>query len=83
LAVDEAALDEACATGFLLTVEDHHAGSGMGSVLASAMAQRGLSAKLRILGVSRYGDSGKSSELYAAMGLDAAGIARAFKELLH
>ncbi|MDR1873424.1 MAG: transketolase [Synergistaceae bacterium] len=81
LAVDEEALVEACGRGPVLTVEDHNVESGMGSVLASAMAQRGLQAKIRLLGVTGYAGSGKSPELYAAMELDAAGIAKSFVEL--
>jgi transketolase len=81
LVIDEEALAEACGRGPVLTVEDHNVASGMGSVLASAMAQRGFQSKIKLLGVTRYADSGKSSELYAAMGLDAAGIAKAFAEL--
>ena len=82
LVVDESALAEACATGAILTVEDHNVTSGMGSIIASAMAQRGLSGvRIKLLGVHRYGDSGKSSDVYAAMGLDTAGIVRAFTEL--
>ena len=73
---------EACATGAILTVEDHNVTSGMGSIIASTMAQKGLSGmRIKLLGVHRYGDSGKSSDVYAAMGLDTAGIVRAFTEL--
>ena len=78
---DEAALVEACATGAILTVEDHNVESGMGSILASTMARKGLQAKIKLLGVDHYADSGKSSDLYAAMGLDAAGIAKSFATL--
>jgi transketolase len=81
LAVDEEALEEACETGFVLTVEDHNARSGMGSILTSAMTLKGFHARIKLLGVDRYAESGKSSELYAAMGLDTAGIAKAFAEL--
>lgn len=81
LVVDEAALVEACATGAILTVEDHNVESGMGSILASTMARKGLQAKIKLLGVDHYADSGKSSDLYAAMGLDAAGIAKSFATL--
>lgn len=81
LEVDRAALEEGCATGHILTVEDHHAGSGMGSLMALEMMRLGLSARFEALGVTRYGDSGTAADVYAAMGLNAEGIARAFGRL--
>ena len=81
LEVDMEALREACGLGCVLTVEDHHVDTGMGSILAVAMARHGLLAKMRNLGVTRYGDSGPSSAVLAAMGLDEKGIAQSFLEL--
>ena len=81
LEVDCAALEEACASGYVLTVEDHNAESGMGSIMALEMARRGLVAHFANLGVTRYGDSGAAAEVYRAMGLDAEGIAQAFLRL--
>ena len=75
------ALREACGLGCVLTVEDHHADTGMGSILSVAMARHGLLAKMRNLGVTRYGDSGPSPAVLAAMGLDEKGIAQSFLEL--
>ncbi len=81
LEVDRAALEEACASGYVLTVEDHHAGSGMGAIMALEMARRGLSARFDTLGVTRYGDSGAAADVYRAMGLSAEGVAEAFARL--
>ena len=81
LEVDREALKAACASGYVLTVEDHHAGSGMGSILALEMAHSGLSARFAALGATRYGDSGPAADVYAAMGLNARGIAEAFARL--
>lgn len=82
LAVDEKALAEAFATGAVITVEDHHVLTGMGSIWLARAEELGLSAKVKRMGVNRYGDSGPSSALYVKMGLTADGIASSVKELL-
>lgn len=80
LEVDLEALKEA-AQGPILTVEDHHADTGMGAIMALTAAREGLKlGKFRTLGVSRYGTSGSSADVYADMGLSASGIAAAFRE---
>ena len=83
LEVDRAALEEACASGYVLTVEDHHAGSGMGAIMALEMVRGGFSASVRFeaMGVTRYGDSGPAAEVYRAMGLSPEGIAETFARL--
>lgn len=81
LEVDRLALEEACSLNYILTVEDHHTESGMGSIMALEMARRGLVAHFANLGVTRYGDSGPAADVYAAMGLSAEGIADAFERL--
>jgi transketolase len=70
------------ASGPVLTCEDHSVRSGMGSIVASRMTELGIRAPFRAMGVHRYGDSGPSGDVYAAMGLDAAGIAKEFESLL-
>ncbi|NLL37312.1 MAG: transketolase [Fretibacterium sp.] len=82
LVVDKEALNEACASGVILTVEDHNVNSGMGSILALELARRSKAVKLRLMGVKQYGESGAASEVYAAMGLDPQGIANAFTGLV-
>ena len=67
----------------LLTAEDHHAGTGLGAVVALAYARAGRAVKMKNLGVTRYGCSGPNSEVLATMGLCADGIAAAVKELLN
>jgi len=87
LEVDRAALEEACASGYVLTVEDHHAGSGMGAVMALEMVRGGFLAsasapvRFEAMGVTRYGDSGPAAEVYRAMGLSPEGIAGTFARL--
>ena len=79
---DDDALRAAAATGRIMTCEDHCVASGMGSILAARMTELRLNAAFKALGVHRYGDSGASEDVFAAMGLDAASLAAAFEKLL-
>jgi len=69
LAPDQAGLKEAAATGVILTYEDHHADTGLGSRVALALADLGLAPKLVRLGVRGYGASAKPEELWKSKGL--------------
>jgi transketolase len=80
--LDADSLAAAAATGPILTVEDHHIETGLGVSAAAALMDRGVPAKMKRLGVHRYGSSGKPSELYAAQGLDPHSIAQAARALL-
>ena len=82
LSPDDDALRAAARTGRILTCEDHSVNSGMGSILAARMAELGLSCAFRSVGVHRYGESGASPDVIAAMGLDERSLAKAFGELL-
>lgn len=81
LPVDRSALVEAARTGPVLTVEDHHVDTGLGAMAGMILAEEGIATQFKRLGVSRYGSSGKPADLYASQGLDARGIAAAFKAL--
>ncbi|MDW7771800.1 MAG: transketolase [Desulfobulbaceae bacterium] len=80
--LDIDSLTAAAAIGPILTVEDHHVDTGLGASTAVALMDRGVNARLKRLGVTRYGSSGKPSELYASQGLDPLSIAQAARELL-
>lgn len=80
--VDKDAIVEAVSKGPVLTVEDHHVDTGLGAIVATIIADNGLAATFKRLGVTRYGASGKPADLYAAQGLDSAGIVKTFKEML-
>jgi transketolase len=67
----------AAKTGRIITVEDHHKDTGLGRIVATVMADEGIAAKLKRLGVSHYSSSGAPTDLFADMGLDAAGIGKA------
>ena len=82
LAPDTEALREAAATGRIITVEDHHIQTGMGSVCANFLAENRLTVKFRKLGVKAYGQSGTPEALYRKEGLDQEGILAAIKKML-
>ena len=54
----------------------------LGTAIGAAMFEAGHRTKLTKLGVSRYGASGKPSELYKMLGLDAGSIAAKIETLL-
>ena len=65
--------------GCLLTYEDHHVDTGLGAIVAGAVADAGLAVKLRRLGVSKYSTSGVPDDLFAAQGLAPSDLAAAAK----
>ncbi len=67
---------KAAATGLIVTYEDHHVRTGLGSVVANALAEQGLTCRLIKLGVSHYGSSGVPDELYKSQGLDPENVAK-------
>ncbi len=79
---EDAVLRAASDCGALVTVEDHGVHGGLGGAVAEALATRDGRARLRILGVEGFGESGTSEELYAKHGIDAEGIARSTREFL-
>jgi transketolase len=66
----------------VVTCEDHHADTGLGSIAALHIARAGVPVKMKNLGVTRYGESGASSEVIKRMGLSPEGIAAAVESLL-
>jgi transketolase len=75
--LDNQAILNAAETGLIITAEDHHFDTGLGARVATVLADAGVPCRLIRLGASEYGGSGKPMELYAAAGIDAAGIIRA------
>jgi len=74
--MDKEAVLRAAATGFLLTVEDHHIDTGLGARVALILADETASCRLVRLGVKNYGLSGKPEDLYRQEDLDASGIVK-------
>lgn len=81
----EAALRAMAACGGLaLSVEEHSVHGGLGGLLAEAMADSGAGGRLSRLGVpaGSFSAAGPRAALRAYYGFDAAGIARAGRELV-
>ena len=79
--VDEEAIVEAAGQGPILTVEDHVVTTGIGSIVARTLAGRGISQRIKCLGVRQYGCSGKPADLYKMNGMDSESIVQAVKAL--
>ncbi len=69
-------------TGRIVTVEDHWPEGGLGEAVLSALAERGISARVTRLAVADMPRSGKPDELLAAYGIDAVAIANAARALV-
>jgi transketolase len=80
---EQAVLDAATGKKAIVTVEDHSVRGGLGGAVAEVLASRnGSTAPLHRIGMSTFGESGTTEELYAKYGLDADGIAREVRDLL-
>ena len=75
--LDVESIARAAKTGLIVTVEDHHIDTGLGSLAAVILAENALPCRLLRLGVKRYGFSGKPEELYSSEGIDREGIVKA------
>jgi transketolase len=69
--LDAEAILKAAETGIIITYEDHHVQTGLGSLIANFLAGHGLGVRFRKLGITQYGSSGKPEDLYRMQGLDA------------
>lgn len=78
--LDSKAVLEAAKTGLIVTVEDHHVDTGLGSLVAKVLADHGVAVPFKRLGIHQYGSSGTPEDLYQRMGLDGRGIAKALEE---
>jgi len=78
--LDSEAVLKAAKTGVIITYEDHHIQTGLGSLIANFLAAQGLGIRFRKLGATRYGSSGKPDELYRMQGLDVGSLVQAVLE---
>ena len=78
--LDNDAILKAAETGILITYEDHHIQTGLGSLIANFIAEHGLGIRFRKLGIKQYGGSGKPDELYRIQGLDVESLVQAAME---
>jgi transketolase len=68
--LDAEAILKGAETGIVITYEDHHVQTGLGSLIANFLAGHGLGIRFRKLGINQYGSSGKPDDLYRMQGLD-------------
>ena len=68
--LDIEAILRAAKTGAIITYEDHHIHTGLGSLIANILADYSLSIRFRKMGITQYGSSGKPDDLYRMQGLD-------------
>jgi transketolase len=66
----------------IITVEDHNPEGGVGDAVLAALAETGAEARVVKLAVTEMPHSGKGTELLAAYGIDADGIAKAARQLV-
>lgn len=82
LELEHFAMERACESSLVVTVEDHNVRSGLGAEVAVWMADKARVTRLVRLGVGGYRTSGPSTALLAEAGLDAVGIAGAVRRAL-
>ncbi len=70
LEMDMNMLEQASATGCIISIEDHNVNSGLGSIIADKLVEHNLQSKLIKLGVKEYPISGTSDDVYKWAGLD-------------
>jgi transketolase len=75
--LDRGPILKAAKTGIIITYEDHHIQTGLGSLIANFLAEQGLGIRFRKLGITKYGSSGKPDDLYRMQGLDVEGLVQA------
>jgi transketolase len=78
--LDVEAIQASAKTGIIVTYEDHHIQTGLGSLVANALAEHGVSIRFRKMGIDRYGSSGKPDDLYKMQGLDVDSLVKTVME---
>ncbi len=68
--LDIEAILKAAKTGTVITYEDHHIQTGLGSLIGNVLAEHSLGIRLRKMGITQYGSSGKPDDLYRMQRLD-------------
>ena len=71
---------KAAKTGTVITYEDHHVQTGLGSLIGNVLIDRGISVRFRKMGITQYGSSGKPDDLYRMQGLDVESLVQAVLE---
>ena len=80
---EEAVLEAATSKKGIVTAEDHSIRGGLGGAVAEVLAsRRGSTAPLHRIGMTTFGESGTTEDLYAKYGLDSEGIAGTVKSFV-
>jgi transketolase len=82
LKINKADIEAACATGFVITYEDHFVQSGLGNIVASIIAENSFTCKFKKMGVSKYGKSCSADEQYPLQNLDEESLKTIIKQNL-
>ncbi len=73
--IDQEAVCKAAKTGTIIVAQDHNVVGGLGDAVASVLAENGMAAKLRVLGIpDRFVPAGHAPWLYHEYGFDADGL---------
>ena len=80
--LDVDAILEASQTGPIITVEDHHVQTGLGSLVANVLAENRQACGLMKMGVTCYQSSGTPEALYQKQGLTVERICSNMKQIL-
>lgn len=83
LGMDTSKLIELVGEKPIVTCEDHHVDTGIGSIAAMAFARAGKAVKIANMGVTHFGCSGPAKEVMAEMKLTTEDIAATVKGLLN
>ena len=75
--LDIEAILKAARTGAVVTYEDHHIQTGLGTLIANVLAEHSLPIRFRKMGITQYGSSGKPDDLYQMQGLDVESLVQA------
>lgn len=78
--LDYEAILNASNTGLIITYEDHNIHTGLGSIIANMLVEKGISIRFRKLGVKNYGSSGKPDDLYKMEELDVENLVKVVLE---
>ena len=70
LDLDTAAISAAAGTGLVVTYEDHHIRTGIGSLVGAYLAEVGATCRFMRAGVTHYGASSSPDNNYERQGLD-------------
>ncbi len=80
--IDREIIVDAAATNLIISYEDHIASTGLGSIIAQIIAENNVHTDFVKIGISEYGASGESAQLYKKYSLDADSLVKVVKEKL-